>query len=382
MVRMIKTNFNSLPSLITAITVGVFVSWLAAHAVATLPGGVSPPPPLAGVTASPSSGPAPLIGVDVTASSGGVSGDKFVYQFNCNHGDGSIDLTYPSSGSTATNPYTATDLCSYSTAGTYTVLADITRYHTSGGSQSVSESAYTTTVTVNAPPPPPPSGGTPPPPPPAAPTWKNPCANPPGCNVPPPLDTSDVSQTKSGSVTALNALTTEKILTAKGGVVSGSGAAPANPGWMSVGDPAVFESGVSLNTLGESVYALLIPSGGVYIGSAAPPLSPAAGLNIATDVRIWGGIQQRDLGTFYTATTDGIVLATVYADDSGDRCHIDGISSGVGIGGASADHTYASVNNLFFPVYKGSLWRVTLTNVAGTCTATSLFYPFGKGTSN
>lgn len=112
--------------------------------------------PAGSVAASPSSGTAPLSGVDVTVNAGGVTGDRYVYKFNCNNGDGSYDLTTPT---LAQSIHTALDLCNYSSPGTYTVLVDVTRYRTtSAGQQQVTNFALTTTVTVGGVVPPPPGG--------------------------------------------------------------------------------------------------------------------------------------------------------------------------------------------------------------------------------
>ncbi|OGK41124.1 hypothetical protein A3A74_02150 [Candidatus Roizmanbacteria bacterium RIFCSPLOWO2_01_FULL_35_13] len=81
-------------------------------------GGSSPTPKACNMSvalaAIPNSGSAPLNGVDLKASVSGGTG-TLRYQFNCDQGDNTWDLDI----ATATNPYTAVNLCNYPTAGNY-----------------------------------------------------------------------------------------------------------------------------------------------------------------------------------------------------------------------------------------------------------------------
>src|SRR3989344_5559639 len=74
-------------------------------------------------SAIPNSGTAPLNGVDLRASVGGTTTGSIRYQFNCVQGDNTWDLDVTSS----TNPYTATNLCDYSTSGSKTATINVIR---------------------------------------------------------------------------------------------------------------------------------------------------------------------------------------------------------------------------------------------------------------
>src|SRR3989344_4015432 len=70
-------------------------------------------------TASPSSGPAPLNGIDVTVSVGGTATGSITYYVNCQGNDGST--AEGSFGPTSVTSHTFTNVCSYATAGTYSI---------------------------------------------------------------------------------------------------------------------------------------------------------------------------------------------------------------------------------------------------------------------
>ena len=74
------------------------------------------------VSASPSSGPAPLNDVDLTATVSGTATGNITYKFDCTN-DGSWEKTTTTSATT----YTATDLCDYPSAGTYTAKVRVER---------------------------------------------------------------------------------------------------------------------------------------------------------------------------------------------------------------------------------------------------------------
>jgi len=108
------------------------------------------------LSADPSSGSAPLNGVDLTATvvSGSVTGD-ITYHFDCTN-DGSWERTI----TTSATSYTATDLCNYSSAGSYTAsvlvergglsfkgTAGITVSGSSGGNTSLSISKLARNIT-------------------------------------------------------------------------------------------------------------------------------------------------------------------------------------------------------------------------------------------
>jgi len=74
------------------------------------------------ISANPSSGPAPLNGVDLTAVVSGSATGDITYNFDCRN-DGSWEKTI----TTSSTSYTATDLCNYSSAGTYTAKVKVQR---------------------------------------------------------------------------------------------------------------------------------------------------------------------------------------------------------------------------------------------------------------
>jgi hypothetical protein len=82
-------------------------------------------PPTLSVTlqASPASGCASLNGVDLQASVSGTAVGTINYKFDCTN-NGTWDLEINGSSQ---NPYTATDLCSYATPGTYTAKVRVER---------------------------------------------------------------------------------------------------------------------------------------------------------------------------------------------------------------------------------------------------------------
>lgn len=366
----IKTHFNSLPSIITAIFVGVFVSWVVAFAqLDVIPGRGGDPPP-ASVTATPSSGVAPLNGVDVAVSGGGSNGDTFIFKFNCVHGDGSIDFTYPSSGTTATNPYTAVDLCNYPSAGTYTVLADVTRYHTTGGSTSVTNFALTTNVTVSAPPPPaptpPPPAPTPPPPAPSG--WMNPTADPVDGNPPAPLNAGSGAQEKAGDLTVSNLFAGQLNAT---GDVSVSGTSNLIQ--------SVTAGNLALNSSNAYANALLIPYGKVGIGTA----SPTANFDLRGTAHVIGDYSANlQFNEPYRSTTDGFVAAYLHADNDGDICTMIGSTHSKSVWRASADNrsgTRLPYDSILMPVRNFEIWQVDVNNVDGSCSYGITFIPIGEG---
>jgi len=82
----------------------------------------SPPTLSVNLSANPSSGTAPLNDVDLTASVGGTATGVITYEFDCDN-----DGTYDSSNSSYSTTYTKSDLCDYSTEGTYTARVRVTR---------------------------------------------------------------------------------------------------------------------------------------------------------------------------------------------------------------------------------------------------------------
>jgi len=74
------------------------------------------------VSATPSSGPAPLNGVDITAVVSGSATGNITYKFDC-----TSDGTWEKTITTSTTNYTATDLCNYSLAGSYTAKVRVER---------------------------------------------------------------------------------------------------------------------------------------------------------------------------------------------------------------------------------------------------------------
>ncbi len=88
------------------------------------------------LSASPSSGTAPLPGVDLTATVGGTATGSITYRFDC-ASDG-----YDTTDTVTTNPFTKADICTYTSAGTYTAKVEVTR----GGLTATG----TAVITVNA----------------------------------------------------------------------------------------------------------------------------------------------------------------------------------------------------------------------------------------
>jgi hypothetical protein len=75
------------------------------------------------LAANPNSGTAPLNNVDLTATVLGTATGTINYTFYCNRADSGINITYPyahKEDGTNQNPYTAVDVCSYSSGGAYT----------------------------------------------------------------------------------------------------------------------------------------------------------------------------------------------------------------------------------------------------------------------
>jgi uncharacterized repeat protein (TIGR01451 family) len=71
---------------------------------------------------SPSSGSAPLYNVDLTATVSGSATGDIIYHFDCTN-DGSWERTI----TTSATSYTATDICSYPSAGSYTASVSVER---------------------------------------------------------------------------------------------------------------------------------------------------------------------------------------------------------------------------------------------------------------
>jgi len=100
-------------------------------------GNLSAPTLSVALSAIPFSGTAPLSGVDLTATTTGTATGNIGYQFDCtNNGSWEADTTISNTS------YTATDLCNYSSAGTYTAKARVTR--------SGITAENTTTITVSS----------------------------------------------------------------------------------------------------------------------------------------------------------------------------------------------------------------------------------------
>ena len=74
------------------------------------------------LSANPNSGPAPLNNVDLIASVSNAAASDITYKFDCTN-NGTFELTI----TTATNPYTANDLCDYSANGSYTAKVEATQ---------------------------------------------------------------------------------------------------------------------------------------------------------------------------------------------------------------------------------------------------------------
>jgi prepilin-type N-terminal cleavage/methylation domain-containing protein len=92
------------------------------------------------LTANPSSGTAPLNGVDLTATVSGSATGTINYKFDCTN-DGTWELQVNNSN---LNPYTAVDLCNYSTAGTFAAKVRAER-------DVANPAEATTTITVTSP---------------------------------------------------------------------------------------------------------------------------------------------------------------------------------------------------------------------------------------
>ncbi|MFA6437651.1 MAG: choice-of-anchor D domain-containing protein [Candidatus Paceibacterota bacterium] len=89
------------------------------------------------LSATPSSGTAPLNGVDLTATVSGTATGNIGYQFDCTNNG-----SWEASTTISNTSYTATDLCNYSSVGTYTAKARVTR--------SGVTAENTTTITVSS----------------------------------------------------------------------------------------------------------------------------------------------------------------------------------------------------------------------------------------
>ncbi|MBI4402502.1 MAG: phytase, partial [Nitrospirae bacterium] len=82
------------------------------------------------LAAAPSSGTSPLNGVDFTATVAGTATGPMTYTFYCHRPDTGTNVTLPYDAQvsgTSANPYTAIDLCSYTTAGPYTAKVIVER---------------------------------------------------------------------------------------------------------------------------------------------------------------------------------------------------------------------------------------------------------------
>lgn len=104
-----------------------------------------PPAPTLSVSLSalPSSGVAPLNNVDLRANVGGTAAGSIRYRFDCtNDGTWEKDIT------TTADPYTAWNICHYSTAGTYTARVRVDRQ-----GQTATDTVMITVTTPSSPPP-------------------------------------------------------------------------------------------------------------------------------------------------------------------------------------------------------------------------------------
>lgn len=205
--------------------------------------------------------------------------------------------------------------------------------------------------------------------------WSNPTANPPAGNVEAPLDTSAAAQIKAGDLTLNNNLSVGKNLTVSG---------------TSNLVQSITAGNLSLNASNAYANALLIPYGRVGIGT----LAPTATLQVKGTTRIFGvPVINLNFNTTYTATSDGFVMAYMNADDSGDRCTLNGVSGTNDSSGtprfaqaqASAAYdtegtpnVYMHYANIFLPVWKGYAWYVSFSSGAGTCQAFLRFIPLGQ----
>ena len=117
---------------------------------------------------SPASGNVPLGGVDLTANVSGSASGNINYTFYCNRSDEGVNITSPYAikidGRSETS-YSAADICSYETAGAYSVKVIVER-----GTALPAEARAVVNVTVSpsTPPPKPPSKPPPSPPPPVS----------------------------------------------------------------------------------------------------------------------------------------------------------------------------------------------------------------------
>jgi hypothetical protein len=95
---------------------------------------IAPPTLYVNLEATPSSGEAPLNNVDLRASVSGSAEGTINYKFDCEN-DGSWDKQIFSTNS---NPYTALDVCDYSSAGNYTARVMVEREDASPAEDTVS----------------------------------------------------------------------------------------------------------------------------------------------------------------------------------------------------------------------------------------------------
>ena len=89
-----------------------------------------PPPLSCSLTANPSSGNIPLNGVDLTANVSGLATGTINYTFYCNRSDNGTNITSGyahKKDNTKSNPYTAPDVCDYSSSGAYTAKVIVER---------------------------------------------------------------------------------------------------------------------------------------------------------------------------------------------------------------------------------------------------------------
>lgn len=214
--------------------------------------------------------------------------------------------------------------------------------------------------------------------------WSNPTANPPAGNVEAPLDTSAAAQIKAGNLTLNNNLSVGNNLAVQKNIsVSG----------LSSLTSSTIAGNLSLNASNIFANALLIPYGRVGIGISTPPTNSAT-LQVKGTTRILGvPVINLNFNTTYTATSDGFVMAYMYADNSGDRCTLNGVSGTNDTSGnprfaqtqASAAYdtegtpnVYVHYANIFLPVWKGYAWYVGFSSGAGTCQAYLRFIPLGQ----
>jgi photosystem II stability/assembly factor-like uncharacterized protein len=105
------------------------------------------PPTLSiSLSANPSSGTAPLNDVDLTATVSGTATGDIIYKFDCTN-DGVYEKTATSTKTT----YTATDLCDYALAGTYTAKVEAVREDlTATNTTTISVVVQTLSVSLSA----------------------------------------------------------------------------------------------------------------------------------------------------------------------------------------------------------------------------------------